>query len=283
MSAKADVHSSRIPVGDVEIHLNTSGPPDAPAILFLHGSGPGATGASNWEAVLADLGGEYHCLAPDVVGFGDSTHPDPPPRGLGPFTRLRIETLIGLLDKLGLDKVSLVGNSMGGMWSIGITGQAPDRVDKLVLMGAGGSPPEYFGPSLGKLINFYDAPTTEAMTELLRDFLYDPRRLGGQLEEIAAARLPRAARPEVERSHRATFDFSQPWPITPADLAAITQPTLIIHGREDKFVRFGGGVYYFEHIPNATLYGIGNCGHWTQIEHHDKFVAALRGFLRGEL
>lgn len=283
MNVRVDVSNYRVPVGDVEIHLNESGPPDAPTILFLHGSGPGATGASNWEAVLADLGTDYHCLAPDVVGFGDSTHPDPPPQGLGPFTQFRIDTLLGLLDKLGVEKVNLVGNSMGGIWSIGIVGQAPERVDKLVLMGAGGAPPEFLGASLPKLVNFYDDPTAESMTALLQDFLHDPARLGGRLDEVAAARLPRAVRPEVERSHRATFDFSQPWHISADDLAAITQETLVIHGREDKFVKFGGGVYYFEHIPNARLYGIGNCGHWTQIEHHDKFVAALRGFMAGDL
>ncbi|UIX29168.1 alpha/beta fold hydrolase [Streptomyces sp. GQFP] len=283
MTTGARISTSRIPVGEAEIHLNESGDPDAPAILFLHGSGPGATGASNWEGVLADLGKDYHCLAPDVLGFGDSTHPNPPPAGLAPFTQLRIDTMIGLLDKLGIDQATLVGNSMGGMWSIGITGQASERVDKLVLMGAGGSPPEFFGPSLPHLVNFYDDPSTEAMTGLLRDFLHDPERLGGRLDEIAAARLPRAVRPEVERSHRATFDMSQPWRITVDDLAAITQETLIIHGREDKFVTFGGGVYYFQHIPNARIYGIGNCGHWTQIEHHEKFVAAMRGFLAGAL
>lgn len=282
-TAKASVSTTRVTVGDVEFHLNEAGPADAEALLFLHGSGPGATGASNWEAVLADLGDQYHCLAPDVVGFGDSTHPNPPPAGLGPMTQMRIDTLIALLDELKLEKVSLVGNSMGGIWSLGIAKQAPERVDKIVLMGAGGSPAEYFGESLPKLVNFYDNPTEAAMAELLRDFVVDPAALGGRIDDIAAARMPQARRPEVERSHRATFDMSTPWRITAGDLEAISHEVLIVHGREDRFVKFGGGVYFFEHIPHARLYGIGQCGHWTQIEHHHKFVTALRAFLAGHL
>ncbi|WP_329410560.1 alpha/beta fold hydrolase [Nocardia vinacea] len=280
---KAEVKVSRVALGDVEIHLNESGDPQAPAVLFLHGSGPGATGASNWEAVLSDLGDRYHCLAPDVLGFGNSSHPNPPPDGLGPFTQQRIDTIVALLEKLGIERASFVGNSMGGMWSIGATVQHPEVVDKLVLMGAGGAPAEFLGPSLPGLVNFYDDPSPAAMTKLLTEFLYEPAILGGRLEDIAAARLPQAVRPEVERSHRATFDLRNPWQITEEQLTGIEHETLIIHGREDSFVTLGGGLYYFQKIPNARLYGIGKCGHWTQIEHRDRFVAALRGFLEGRL
>jgi 2-hydroxymuconate-semialdehyde hydrolase len=164
-----------------------------------------------------------------------------------------------------------------------VTVQHPKAVDKLVLMGAGGAPAEFLGPSLPGLVNFYDDPSAEAMSKLLTEFLYEPATLGGRLEDIAEARLPRAVRPEVERSHRATFDLSEPWRITEEQLAGIDHETLVIHGREDTFVTFGGGVHYFNKIRNARLYGIGNCGHWTQIEHHARFVAAVRSFLEGRL
>jgi 2-hydroxymuconate-semialdehyde hydrolase len=278
-----DVKESKVKVSGGELHLNEAGRADQPTVLFLHGSGPGATGASNWDAVIRDLGDEYHCLAPDVLGFGDSTHPNPPPQGLGPFVQARIDALVELIEASGAEKVHLVGNSMGGIWALGITTQRPDLVDKLVLMGAGGSGAQYLGPSLERLVNFYDDPSEAAMTDLLNRFLYDPTVLGGELEQIAAARLPRAVRPEVERSHRATFDMSKPWPITDETLATIEQETLVIHGREDTFVTFGGAIHYFERIANARLYGLGKCGHWAQIEHHDRFVAALRGFFGGSL
>jgi 2-hydroxymuconate-semialdehyde hydrolase len=159
---------------------------------------------------------------------------------------------------------------------------APERVERLVLMGAGGAPVE-LGASLPHLVNFYEDPTVESMASLLEEFIYDRDLFGDDLKHIAAQRLPRATNPEVEKSHRATFDFSVPWDFTEEDLAAISVPTLIIQSREDTFVRFEGGVYYFDHIPNARIYGIGKCAHWAQIEQHDLFVAALRNFLAGQL
>ena len=282
MTATAEITTTKVAVGDYEFHLNQAGDPKNPAVVFLHGSGPGATGLSNWERVLADLGDDYFCLAPDVIGFGDSTHPDPPPQGIVPFTQLRVDTILGLLDALGIAKASFVGNSMGGMWSLGIVRQAPQRVENIVLMGSGGAPLPP-GPAIPRLIGFYADPSTESMANLLKAFVYDPALFGSELDDIAALRLPRATRPDVRRSHEATFDLTVPWEFSDQDLADITQDVLIVHGREDKFVTFEAGLYFFQRIPNARLYGIGKCGHWTQIEQHDRFVAAVRGFLAGQL
>jgi 2-hydroxymuconate-semialdehyde hydrolase len=118
-----------VAVGDVSFHVNESGPPDAPTVLWFHGSGPGASGASNWEWMIGELDDEYHCLAPDIVGFGDSTHPDPPPQGLKAFTELRVATLVGLLDAFGIEQAALVGNSMGGIISLSLALAHPDRVE----------------------------------------------------------------------------------------------------------------------------------------------------------
>ena len=203
MTATAEITTTKVAVGDYEFHLNQAGDPKNPAVVFLHGSGPGATGLSNWERVLADLGDDYFCLAPDVIGFGDSTHPDPPPQGIVPFTQLRVDTILGLLDALGIAKASFVGNSMGGMWSLGIVRQAPQRVENIVLMGSGGAPLPP-GPAIPRLIGFYADPSTESMANLLKAFVYDPALFGNELDDIAALRLPRATRPDVRRSHEAT-------------------------------------------------------------------------------
>jgi 2-hydroxymuconate-semialdehyde hydrolase len=280
--APAVITTTKVAVGDYEFALNESGDRANPAIVFLHGSGPGATGLSNWAGVLGDLGDAHYCLAPDVIGFGDSTHPDPPPAGLAPFTDLRLDTLIGLLDELGLDKATFVGNSMGGLLSLGVVRLAPHRIEKLVLMGSAGSPVP-LGPAIPQLMGFYDKPTTEALTAMLEAFVYDPAQFGGELAKIAEARMAQAVRPDVERSHRATFDMTKPWTFTAQDAANITQDVLIIHGREDRFAPYESANWFFEHIPNARLYGIGHCGHWTQIEQHDRFVTAVRAFLAGQL
>lgn len=278
----ATVSASRVPVGPHEFHVNEAGDPGRPTVLLLHGAGPGATAASNWQAVMEDLGEDYHCLAPDVLGFGESSHPAPLPTGLGPYTELRVEALLGLLQARGVERATVVGNSMGGMWTLGMARREPERVEKMILMGAGGAPVAP-GPSLPPLVAFYDNPTREAMAELLRDFVASSDLFADQLDEIVSERMLVALRPEIEASHRATFDFSKAWTLSDAELAAMHQPTLIVHGREDTVVTFEAAMHFFGHLRNARLYGIANCGHWAQIEHRDQFVAAVRGFLKGRL
>lgn len=279
----AAIQTRDLPVGDYTFHVSETGPRQAEPIVWLHGSGPGATALSNWEWMIGELGDTYHCIAPDIIGYGDSTHPDPPPQGLGAFTALRVDTLLGLLDVLGLDRVSLVGNSMGGIISLVLTQRAPDRVSKIVLMGSGGAPIEGgLTPGLLKLVTFYDTPTAQNMAELLTYFVHDPAFFGDRLQEIAATRLPRATRPEVERSHRATFGpGSAPPRFTTENLAPITHPTLVVHGDDDQIVPLAAGQWFANNLPNALLQIFPDTGHWLQIEQGPKFAAALRAFLAG--
>jgi 2-hydroxymuconate-semialdehyde hydrolase len=105
---------------------------------------------------------------------------------------------------------------------------------------------------------------------------------GGRLHEIAAARLPRATRPDVERSHRATFaPGSARLSFGAEDLAAITHPVLVVHGADDKIVPVAAARYFAEHLPNARLEVFPDTGHWLQIEQGQAFATVLRSFLAG--
>lgn len=265
---------------DVTFHLSTSGDPSKPPVLWLHGSGPGVTALTNWDRLLDDLDGDFHNIAPDIIGFGDSTHPDPAPEGLGPFTAYRVDTLVAMLDELGIDEVDLVGNSMGGIISLCLALAHPGRVRRIVLMGTGGAPVPPT-PELLSLILFYEDPTVEAMAELMTKFVFDPAVLGDELHAIADERMARAIRPEVERSHRATFAFAgDPLPISEETMATIGQPVLVVHGRDDRLMPLECGEWYAKAIPGATLEVIDDAGHWLQIEHHDRFRDLVREFLR---
>ena len=268
-----------VQVGDVTFHLSTSGDPHSRPVLWLHGSGPGVTGLTNWQDALEALSGDFYNIAPDVIGFGDSTHPDPPPEGIAAFTALRVETLVALLDQLGVDRVDIVGNSMGGIVGLCLALAHPDRVRRIVLMGAGGAPLPST-PALLSLILFYDNPSVDAMRTLLTNFVADPAVFGDQLDHIAAERIPRATRPEVERSHRATFARAGgPLPISPDSVASIRQPVLLIHGDSDRIISPEASTWYAEHLPNARLEIVANAGHWLQIEHPETFTGLIRDFL----
>src|SRR5271166_3366918 len=183
-----------VTLGDVTFHLSTSGEPGSLPVLWLHGSGPGVTALTNWHGALESLSRDFYNIAPDVIGFGDSTHPDPPPQGIAAFTTLRVQTLAALLDHLGIDTVDIIGNSMGGIVGLCLALAHSQRVRRIILMGAGGAPLAPT-PGLLSLILFYDNPTVEAMRALLPKFLADPAVFGDQLDRIAAERIPRATRP----------------------------------------------------------------------------------------
>ena len=268
-----------VTLGDVTFHLSTSGEPGSLPVLWLHGSGPGVTALTNWHGALESLSRDFYNIAPDVIGFGDSTHPDPPPQGIAAFTTLRVQTLAALLDHLGIDTVDIIGNSMGGIVGLCLALAHSQRVRRIILMGAGGAPLAPT-PGLLLLILFYDNPTVEAMRALLPKFVADPAVFGDQLDRIAAERIPRATRPEVERSHRATFARAgDPLPINHTTLATITQPVLLIHGASDQIIPVQASTWYAQRLPNARLQIVDNAGHWLQIEHPDVFAGLVHDFL----
>jgi 2-hydroxymuconate-semialdehyde hydrolase len=269
-----------VTVGDTVFHLSTSGDPTQPPVLWLHGSGPGVTALTNWENLLDAVAGDFYNIAPDIICFVDSTHPDPPPQGVAAFTDLRVKTLVGLLDQLGIETVDMVGNSMGGIIGLCLALAYPHRVRRIVLMGAGGAPVG-LTPELLSLILFYNEPTVEAMSRLLTQFVADPAVFGDELNDIAAQRMPRATRAEVERSHRATFaQTGGPLPITAESMATINHPVLLVHGDTDRIIDPEASRWYAGVLPNARLEIVDNAGHWLQLEHPDLFVKLLRDFLQ---
>lgn len=276
--------TSDVPIGNGQhLRVHQTGDPGQPALLFLHGSGPGVTASSNWKPVIEGLGDEFHCIAPDILGFGESSYPDPQPQGFKANAELRIDALLRLVDALGLDKVTLVGNSMGGMYSLRITQLRPDLVARMVLMGSGGMPGLAPTPDLIKLVTYFDNPTVEAMAELLLAFVHDKQAFGPKVDEIAAERMELVGRPEVEASHRGMFGEGEMLTFQPADLQVMDVPTLVIHGRQDVIVPLECSYYLAENLPQASLYVMNKCGHWTQVEQAGRFQTILRRFADGRL
>ncbi|MEV8451599.1 alpha/beta hydrolase [Streptomyces sp. NPDC052095] len=276
-----DVRSQDVRAGDHRLRVYTCGEPGNPAVVLVHGSGPGVSAPSNWEHLLpvfAEAG--YFAVAPDVLGFGDSAHPDPAPSGgMVAYTDLRARSLVALLDTLGIGTAHFVGNSMGGMITLRIAQIAPERLGKMILMGSGGAP---LAPTadLMRLITFYDDPSPKAMAELLVRFVDDTALFAGRLDEIAADRAAKAARPGVRRSHLATFDPRHgPVAYTEEELAAITHEALVLHGREDRMLPVRAGYYLAEHLPNAQLHVLPHAGHWIQIEQAERFAEQAKLFL----
>lgn len=273
-----DLTTTDVPVGEWTIHTHQAGDPADPTILWLHGSGPGVSALSNWAALITTMPG-YHHVAPDVLGFGDSSHPEDLPLGVAGSAAARAEAMLGLLDALGVGRAHVVGNSMGGMIALLLVQRAPERFDRVVLMGSAGAPIEPTA-DLIKMITYYDDPSPEAMLDLMGRFLHDTGLYGDQIDQVAADRAEVAAREDVRRSHLRTFSPDGPLLVFPVeDLVAIEHEVLLVHGREDRIIRKESSYYLAELLPHAQLHVLPDAGHWVQIEQVDRFRSLATLFL----
>lgn len=131
----AEVTTGDLQTGGYRTHYNRAGEGNEEKVLFLHGSGPGATGWSNWQFALPALGQSFDCIGPDMIGYGQSEHPEHPPHGTDEWLEVWMDQIGSILDQLGLEKVHIVGNSMGGALALHFLKRNPEKVGRLVLMG----------------------------------------------------------------------------------------------------------------------------------------------------
>lgn len=249
-------------------------------LLLLHGGGPGATARSNWASALAELGEHVEALAPDMLGFGTTAHPDPGPEGMTAWQVLRVEQVLALLDALGHAQVDVVGNSMGGSLALRLAAEAPERIGRIVLMGSAGAPFAP-GPGLAALLGFYDDPTPERLRSVLEGFVFDLDAFG-DVDALVAARLDQALAPDVRRSWAAMF-AGPPAPealrVDADALAALPHPVLLLHGRDDRIVPPEASLWLLERLADADLLLLGRCGHWIMLERPEAFRRAVLDFI----
>jgi 2-hydroxymuconate-semialdehyde hydrolase len=246
---------------------------DGPPVLLIHGSGPGVSAAANWRGILASpLARDHRLIAPDVAGFGQ-TRTD---HELTHETRVR--HLVGFLDTLELDRVDVVGNSMGGALALALAHRRPERVRRMVLMGTVGIAfplPEGLDRVWG-----YE-PSLGAMTELVALFAHDQDLLG---PDLATLRYESSIAPGVHERYAAAFAAPRQrhvdaMALTEDQLRAITTPIRLLHGAEDRVIPLEAtSLRLVRLLPDADLVVFGRCGHWTQIERADDFVHEVAGF-----
>ncbi|RZL76278.1 MAG: alpha/beta fold hydrolase [Rhodococcus sp. (in: high G+C Gram-positive bacteria)] len=245
----------------------------APVVL-IHGSGPGVTAWANWRTTIPHLAEKFRVIAPDILGFGYTERPD----GVEYNSTTWTQHLVGLLDALGLDTVSIVGNSFGGSLALNIATKHPERVDRLVLMGSVGVPFE-ITDGLDAVWGF--EPSLPAMRKLLDVFAYDRSLVNDELAEL---RLAAATRPGVQEAFGAMFPAPRQHGVDEMVvdeklIAGLTNDTLIVHGRDDQVIPLSNSLRLVELIDRSQLHVFGRCGHWVQIEHSARFNSLVADFL----
>jgi 2-hydroxymuconate-semialdehyde hydrolase len=253
-------------------HLDTAGDERGEPVLLLHGTGPGATGALSFAPILPALA-DHRCLVPDLVGFGRSSHPETVPDGPGPWFARRVEAVLRLLDELGTDRVHLVGHSYGARVALEVVLRVPERIGRVVLLAAGGTPVR---AELSTLTGFYRNPDETAMRTMVAAQL----SRGAVPEHYVRERHATAVRPEVRRSFEAAMAPGEPMPTYDGTvLATVGHPVLAVHGKDDRTISSAASLYLAEHVPDADLHLFAGCGHLLQYEVPARLGRLVHAFL----
>jgi 4,5:9,10-diseco-3-hydroxy-5,9,17-trioxoandrosta-1(10),2-diene-4-oate hydrolase len=284
ISGKESVqHSAK--AGDLTLNYYEAGQPTEVGgglpLVMLHGGGPGASAWSNFGSALPTFAASFRTLLVDQPGFGGS---DKPPV-VGNYYRHSAEYVVQLLDELGIDRVHLLGNSLGGGTAMRLALSHPDRVGRLVLMGPGGLSLNLFhaDPTEGvkRLMEFSAAPTREALRAFISTMVVNQDLVTDELveERFADATAPGAQEAMTSMGmsfwNPETAEDGMLW----REAHQLRKHTLLTWGREDRVNPLDGAMVALKLIPKAQLHVFPNCGHWAQIEAADEFAEITTAFL----
>ncbi|VVO30811.1 alpha/beta fold hydrolase [Pseudomonas fluorescens] len=266
-------------VGNMRLHYNDVGTGEV--VIMLHGSGAGATGWANFHRnVDAFVEAGYRVILLDCPGFGKSD----PLLTAEPRFMVNARATKELMDVLDIDKAHLVGNSMGGGSALAFAVEFPERLGKMILMGAGGvGKTSLFTPlpmeGIKLLFQVYREPTLDNLKKMLNVFVYDASVLTEELIQMRLSGIQdnplhlENFLKSVELSNFNLGDFS-------ANLPDIQTETLITWGRDDRFVPIDWSLKLLNGIPNSRLHVFSKCGHWAQWEHAEAFNRLVIDFLK---
>lgn len=278
----SNIMQELIKTKNYETYLNRSGEGNSEVILFLHGSGPGVFAWANWRYALDACSEQYDCLAPDLLGFGNSSHPNPIPKNRQGWMDHWVNQLIELLEQLGIQKANVVGNSLGCSVALELLLEYPERFGKVVLMGPGGTPNTKLSTELARAKGFYDNPSEKKMRQIMSWFVYDDEKLAPEIDALAQTRYETAMRSEIHISNESIFATAAvPVPVTA--LKRIKNPVLLVHGRDDMVCSVESSYYLLSYLPNVQLHVYGQTGHWTQIEQKNSFNLLIQNYFSNKL
>lgn len=245
---------------------------EGPALVFLHGSGPGASGASNFRLnaqAFVDAG--YRVLLPDLIGYGASSKPE----GIDYTLQLFADTVFEALQLTAVDSAVLVGNSLGGGIAMQIAFDHPGFVRKLVMMAPGcvEELPVYFAmPGIAKMVGDFTNPDfTEAdQRRLVSNLVYDSSVITDELvaERYAVART----QPKDVLARMRTPNLAP-------RLAELTMPILGFWGLQDEFCPASGAQHFLDACPDVRFMTFNKVGHWVQVERAGEFNRYTLAFL----
>jgi pimeloyl-ACP methyl ester carboxylesterase len=274
----------------LRLHYVDWGNASAPPLILVHG---GRDHCRNWDWVAQSLRKDWHVIAPDLRGHGDSAYSPSGDYSMSGF----VYDLAQLIHQQGLSPVRIVAHSLGGNIALRYAGLYPEHVSRLVAI-------EGMGPSPVLQAKRAKTPVHERLTR----WIEDERALAGRLPRRYASIDEALARMQAENKHltpeQARYltvhgvsqneDGSYSWKFdnyvrgfSPVDISLDEQhalwrriacPTLLVYGKESwaSNPEDDGRIAYF---ANARVISYERAGHWVHHDRLDAFLEALRDFL----
>lgn len=245
-----------------------------PAVVFLHGSGPGASGASNFRKnaqAFADAG--FRVLLPDLIGYGASSKPE----GIDYTLQLFTETVKEALRLHGIEKATLVGNSLGGGIAVQLALDDPAFVERLILMAPGciEELPVYFAmPGIAGMRSAFGSPEYSQADQrrLNESLVYDPIHV---TDELVAERF------EVAKTQPKDVLARMKTPNLRPRLSELSVPIQLFWGFNETFMPLSGIDYFMDSCPDVRCTIFNKVGHWVQVERAAEFNRLSIAFLHG--
>jgi len=268
--------------GGVRMHYRDEGNPNGPVLLLIHGF---AASLHTWEQWVAALGDEYRVVSLDLPGHGLTRAP----AGYQANIEALRDVVAAFAQVQGLNRFTIVGNSMGGnvAWEYALA--HPEQLDALILVDASGWPevreeladePTVFqllrNPVAGPMLRGLD--NTRLFRQGLEASFADPSLVTDEMVE-RHTRLSRAA------GHRdilwqLTTGFRERNYATPERLAAINSPTLILWGDQDNLIEPSNAQLFGDAIAGSQVVMFENVGHIPQEEHAGESARVVREFMQ---
>lgn len=256
----------------LRLHYHDVG--EGPVLVWLHGSGNGACGYSNFQGNYPDIAAKgYRCIVPDLPGFGYSDKPLDIDYHLDVF----VDAIHQLLAALNITRATLIGNSLGGAVALGHTLAHSAEVERLILMAPGG---------LNALPDYLEMPGMKAMFAL-----YGTGKPVGEAELKAffqqAFVVNAACVTDTLVAERAALAAVQPprviqtlkVPDMTERLGEIECPALTLWGLNEQMMPDSGILRLAKGLKYGRMVLVPQCGHWVMIEHRELFNRTVIDFL----
>lgn len=294
MSATSGGPTSRVFFSQrMRLHYVDWGNEGAPPVVLVHG---GRDHCRNWDWVARRLRKDFHVIAPDLRGHGDSDWSRSANYNMAAY----VYDLAQLIHQLKLSPVTIIGHSLGGAISVRYAGIYPENVKRLVAIEGLGRSPKSLAETAAK-----------SMKERMRGWIEQQRavsarqsrrypsieeataRMQSENKHLSAEQARHLTEHGVHQNEDGTFSWKfdnylrvhLPYDMPQAEVEAlwreITCPSLLVYGKE-SWASDPRGDGRASHFQNSSIVSLAGAGHWVHHDQLETFMALVDPFIRAE-